>query len=55
MWLQGMKPTEFTLAVSDAQLARQIGNAMSVNGVERLLMRVLPAAGLVKHGVLVDR
>ena len=53
--LQGMCPTEFTVAVTDAQLRKQLGNAMSVNVLERLLVRVLPAAGLVQHGVLVDR
>ena len=50
-----MVPTEFTVAVTDAQLKKQLGNAMSVNDMERLLVRVLPAAGLVQHGVLVDR
>ena len=50
-----MDPTNFTVAVSDTQLAKQIGNTMSVNVVERLLARILPAAGLVKHGILVGR
>ena len=55
MRLQGMDPTEFTVAVTDTQLRKQLGNAMSVNVLERLLVCVLPAAGLVKHGALVDR
>ena len=55
MRLQGMGPTQFIKAASDAQLRAQLGNTMSVNVIERILMRVLPAAGLVRHGILVDR
>lgn len=55
MRLQGMDPTRFTVAVTDSQLGKQLGNTMSVNVFERLLVRVLPAAKLVKRGVLVDR
>ena len=50
-----MGPTNFTVAVSDAQLAQQIGNAMRVNVLERLLARILPAAGLVNNGMCFDR
>ena len=55
MRLQGMDPSEFTVAVTNAKLGAQLGNAMSVNVVERILVRALPAAGLVTHGLLVDR
>jgi hypothetical protein len=52
--LQGMRPTNFTQVVSDAQLGRQLGNSMSVNVLERLFARLLPAAGLVPADSLVD-
>ena len=39
--------------VSERQFAMQVGNAMSVNVVERILTRLLPAAGLT--GPLEDR
>jgi len=55
MRLQGMNPKAFKVAVSDTQLGKQIGNAMSVNVLERLFARLLPACGLVRHGVLADR
>jgi len=55
MRLQGMNPESFKVAVSEAQLGKQIGNAMSCNVLERLFVRVLPAAGLVPQGVLRDR
>ena len=54
MRLQGMDPTEFVAVVSDSQLGKQLGNAMSVNVLERIFTRVLPAAGLAKPGTLVD-
>ena len=54
MRLQGMDPTEFIAVVSDSQLGKQLGNAMSVNVLERILARVLPAAGLAKPGAIVD-
>jgi DNA (cytosine-5)-methyltransferase 1 len=55
--LQGMKtPAEgFQVAVSDTQLGKQIGNAMSCNVLERLFVRLLPAAGLVSARSLRDR
>lgn len=55
--LQGMKTPEegFVVAVSDAQLGKQIGNAMSCNVLERLFVKLLPAAGLVPHSRLIDR
>merc|ERR1719356_2074307 len=52
--LQGMDMTKFNQVVSDGELGKQIGNAMSVNILERLFVRLLPAAGLVK-GKLTDR
>ena len=51
--LQGMNPDDFKQVVSDAQWRKQLGNAMSVNVVERLLARLLPAVGLT--GALPDR
>merc|ERR1719331_1306626 len=54
MRLQGMRPDNFRIAVSDRQLGIQIGNAMSVNVLERLFVRALPAAGLVAHNTLID-
>jgi len=54
MRLQGMRPNKFQKAVSERQLGIQIGNAMSVNVLERLFVRALPAAGLVSHNTLID-
>ena len=53
--LQGMNPEKLKQprGVSDRQWHLQLGNAMSVNVVERLLARLLPAAGLT--GELRDR
>mmetsp|Transcript_35378 Transcript_35378/g.82160 ORF Transcript_35378/g.82160 Transcript_35378/m.82160 type:complete len:370 (-) Transcript_35378:93-1202(-) len=55
MRLQGMTPENFKVVVSENQLGKQIGNAMSVNVLERLFVRVLPAAGLVDRRALADR
>jgi DNA (cytosine-5)-methyltransferase 1 len=55
MRLQGMNPTKFKLAVSEAQLGRQLGNTMSVNVLERIFARLLPAAGLARKNSLPDR
>jgi len=57
MGFQGMwKPQEgFKVAVSLPQLGKQVGNAMSVNVLERIFVRVLPAAGLVPAKKLHDR
>jgi DNA (cytosine-5)-methyltransferase 1 len=54
---QGMPtPAEgFKVVVSDAQLGKQIGNAMSCNVLERLFVRLLPAAGLVSAHRLHDQ
>ena len=51
--LQGMNPDKLKQVVSDAQWHMQLGNSMSVNVVERLLSRLLPAVGLT--GALPDR
>merc|ERR1719379_645509 len=53
MRLQGMDPTKFHLAVRKKQLGQQIGNSMSLNVLERLFVRLLPAAGLT--GKIEDR
>jgi len=55
--LQGMITLAegFKKVVSDRQLGKQIGNAMSCNVLERLFVRVLPSVGLAPPGVLVDR
>jgi len=53
MRLQGMNPTEFHVAVKEKQLGQQIGNSMSLNVLERLFARLLPAAGL--SGKIQDR
>lgn len=57
MRLQGMHtPADgFKIVVSTTEIARQVGNAMSVNVLERLLVRILPAAKLVPVGSLADR
>jgi DNA (cytosine-5)-methyltransferase 1 len=52
---QGMERC-FDQVVSDRALGAQIGNAMSQNVIERLLIKLLPAAGLVPESRrLVDR
>lgn len=55
MRLQGMDPTQFTVAVAENQLGKQLGNTMSVNVLERLFTRLLPAAKLVRSQTLKDR
>jgi len=55
MRCQGIDATTFKVAVSPTQLGAQIGNAMSVNILERLFCRILPAAKLVAHGAVFDR
>jgi len=55
--LQGLPTVEegFVQAVSDRQLGAQIGNSMSVNVLERVFVRLLPAANLVPAHKLLDR
>lgn len=57
MRLQGMHtPGDgFKIVVCNTEMGRQVGNGMSVNVMERLLARILPAAGLVRAGSLRDR
>lgn len=45
---QGMERS-FKQVVTDRALGAQIGNAMSQNIIERLLIQLLPAAGLVSQ------
>ena len=45
--LQGVDPTTFRQNVSDRSLGQQVGNAMSVNVVERLLYEVFRQTNLV--------
>eukprot|EP00440_Ansanella_granifera_P073881 gb/GFBE01080165.1/.p1 GENE.gb/GFBE01080165.1/~~gb/GFBE01080165.1/.p1 ORF type:complete len:382 (+),score=85.77 gb/GFBE01080165.1/:1-1146(+) len=53
---QGMQPGCFKQVVSDRAIGMQIGNAMSQNVIERILINLLPVAGLVQQDVrLVDR
>ena len=51
--LQGSNPDKVKVPVSDHQWRMQLGNSMSINVLERLLSRLLPAAGLT--GELPDR
>ena len=55
MRLQGMLPSEFNLVTSEAVLGKQLGNTMSVNVIERILVSLLPAAGFTNQGKIVDR
>merc|ERR1719330_1914310 len=55
MRLQGMEPEGFKVVVSQGQWGKQIGNAMSCNVLERILVRLLPAAGLHPAALLHDR
>ena len=50
--LQGINPETFKSVVPDSVLGQQIGNAMHVNVVERILSRALLAAGLVSKSCL---
>ena len=40
--------------ISDRQLGLMLGNAMSVNVLERLRVRLLPAVGLMRRETLHD-
>ena len=41
--------------VSDRQFQHMLGNAMAVNVLERIFVRLLPAVGLVHSSALIDR
>jgi len=53
--LQGMSPALNCVGITERQMGCMIGNAMSVNVLERLLVRLLPAVGLVSGTCLRDR
>ena len=48
MRLQGINPRKFNQVVSDAVLGQQIGNSMSVNVIEILMIQALNAANLLR-------
>ena len=50
--LQGIDPTQFVAAVPECTLGQQIGNAMSVNVIERILVQVLQVAGFTRPSSL---
>jgi DNA (cytosine-5)-methyltransferase 1 len=49
MRLQGINPRTFKQVVSDAVLGQQLGNSMSVNVIEQLMIKALTAANLLKE------
>lgn len=53
--LQGMPSDVRRDGISNRQLGLMIGNAMSINVLERLLVRLLPGVGLLPSGSLHDR
>ena len=52
MRLQGMDPTNFAVEVLERALGQQIGNAMSVNVIQRVLLRALQAANLIPEDTI---
>ena len=52
--LQGI-PDDFLVFITEAAFARHLGNSMSVNVLERVLVSLLPAAGLWESESLHDR
>ena len=52
MRLHGIDPDNFNQVVSDSVMGQQLGNAMSVNVVERIIVNSLGAAGLVRKSCL---
>lgn len=53
--LHGMKGITFRQVVSDSQQGKLLGNSMSLNVLERIFVRALPAAGLMPASKLHDR
>ena len=53
--LQGIVPGQFKFDLPDKKVGQLIGNAMSVNVVERIIKRALEAADLIPQGNTVDR
>ena len=52
MRLQGIHPDKFKQVVPDSVMGQQLGNAMSVNDVDRILENGLGAAGLTQKSCL---
>ena len=52
---QGIQPGSIDFGLSDREKGQLIGNAMSVNVIERILKRALEASGLVPQGTTTDR
>ena len=46
--LQGFNPSKFVLDVTTSKLGQQIGNAMSFNVIEGILIAALKAANIVR-------
>ncbi|CAE8690204.1 unnamed protein product, partial [Polarella glacialis] len=55
MRLRGMDDKSFVQVISNEELAEQVENAVSQSILERILVRLLPAVGLVRPGCLRDR
>ena len=53
--LQGMNPKLVQICVKEGMFGKQIGNAMSVNVVERIMGRLFAAAGIARMTPLRDR
>ena len=51
MRFQGIDPSIFKLNVTEPELGKQVGNAMSQCVLERLLSRLIPAAGLINNHI----
>ena len=49
MRLQGIDPENFKQVVSDSVMGQQVGNAMSFNVIELILVNALEAAGLTRQ------
>lgn len=52
--LQGV-PDDFPVTVSETDFRQQLGNMMSVNVLERILLSLLPSAGLCRKEELMDK
>ena len=46
--LQGISPGDISVVVPGTEMGKQIGNAMSLNVVERVMRNALIAAGLIE-------
>ena len=53
--LQGIDPREIKQVVSDVQLGKMLGRAMSANVLARILLRALVYAGLIQADKYKDR